>query len=307
MRPVATLGEYRGVEVGKADTEVPDESVDEEINRLREGFGSLNPVERAAAEGDVAMIDYRGTIDGEVFDGSEGRDFAIELGGEGLLEEFDAAVTGASAGDELEVEVNFPDDHQPEELAGKTATFAITVKEVREKELPELDDDFAQQASEFETTRELREEMRSRIGEALEQRAKTDFREAAVDAAADLRDRRAARRARARQGARDVGALRAPAHPAGRRPHPLRADAGQDARGDHPRGGGGRGRARCAARRPWPRSPRPRRSSRPTTTSPERLGRARAIPRPRRSSAACARPAATPCCARRSGCGWQPI
>jgi trigger factor len=185
VRPVATLGDYRGLEVGRADTEVPDESVSEELERLREGFGSLNPVERPAAEGDVAVIDYRGTIDGEVFDGSEGRDFAIEVGGEGLLAEFDEAVTGSSAGDEMEVEVTFPDDHQPEELAGKTALFALTIKEVREKELPDLDDDFAQQASEFDTIAELREEIRGRIREALEQRTLTEFREAAVDAAAD--------------------------------------------------------------------------------------------------------------------------
>ena len=108
----------------------------------------------------------------------------IELGGESLLPEFDAALTGAAAGDERTVEVTFPDDHQPEELAGKTASFAVTVKEVREKNLPELDDEFASEASEFETLDELREEIRSRMSQGLEQRAEAEFREAAVDAVA---------------------------------------------------------------------------------------------------------------------------
>ena len=185
VRPDAELGEYRGLEVGKAEVEVPAEALEEELERLREGFGSLNPVERPAAEGDVAVIDFTGTIDGQPFAGSEGRDFAIELGAAGLLEEFDRALAGRAAGDELEVEVAFPDDHEPEELAGNTATFAVTVKEIREKELPDLDDGFAQLASEFDTLDELREEIRSRIAAVLGRRAEAEFREAAVDAAAD--------------------------------------------------------------------------------------------------------------------------
>ena len=108
----------------------------------------------------------------------------VELGSENLLPEFDAELTGAGAGDERTDEVRFPDDHQPENLAGKTASFAVTVKEVREKNLPELDDDFAAEASEFETVDELRDQIRSRMAEGLEQRAEAEFREAAVDAVA---------------------------------------------------------------------------------------------------------------------------
>ena len=185
VRPKAELGDYKGLEVGRAEAEVPEEAVDEEIERLREGFGSLNPIERAAQAGDITVIDFEGRIDGETFDGSVGKDFAIELGSEGLMPEFDAALAGKSAGDDVEVEVTFPDDHQPEELAGKTATFAVKVGEVREKVLPELDDDFAQTASEFDTLEELRDEVRSRLSQALESRADIEFREAAVDAAAD--------------------------------------------------------------------------------------------------------------------------
>lgn len=184
VRPEAELGEYRGLEVGRPEIEVPDETVDAEIERIREGFGSLHPVERPAASGDAVVIDFEGTIDGEPFEGSASRDFVIELGAEGLLPEFDAGLAGAGAGDERTVEVRFPDDHQPPELAGKTASFAVEVKEVREKQLPELGDEFASEASEFDTLDELRESIRARVAEALEQRSETEFREAAVDAAA---------------------------------------------------------------------------------------------------------------------------
>ena len=184
VRPKAELGEWQGLEVGRAEIEVPTDAVDAELDRLREGFASLTPVERPAASGDAIVIDFAGTIDGEPFEGSEGRDFVIELGGENLLAEFDAALDGAAGGDERTVEVTFPDDHRPEDLAGKTATFAVTVKEVREKNLPELDDEFAAEASEFETLDDLREEIRSRMSQGLEQRAEAEFREAAVDAAA---------------------------------------------------------------------------------------------------------------------------
>ena len=185
VRPKAKLGEYRGLEVGKTDVDVPDDAVGSELERLREGFGSLNPVERPAAEGDVVVIDFEGTIDGETFEGSTGKDFTIELGSEGLMPEFNAGLAGKSAGDETELQVTFPDDHEQEDLAGKTAVFAVKVNEVREKELPPLDDDFAQTASEFDTLDELREEIRSRIATMLESRAEADFRDAAVEAAAD--------------------------------------------------------------------------------------------------------------------------
>jgi trigger factor len=184
VRPVAELGDYKGLEVGKAEAEVPDEAIEAELERLRTGFGSLNPVERPAASGDAVVVDFSGTIDGEPFEGSESRDFTIELGAEGLLAEFDAELVGASAGDERTVEVSFPDDHQPADLAGKTANFAVTVKEVREKQLPDLDDDFVSEASEFETVDELRDDIRTKLGEGLEARAEAEFREAAVDAVA---------------------------------------------------------------------------------------------------------------------------
>jgi trigger factor len=184
VRPQATLGEYRGLEVGRSEVEIPDEAVAEELERLRAGFGSLNPVDRPAADGDVVVIDFEGTIGGEPFEGSSGKDFQVELGSEGLLPEFAAGLTGKAAGEDVEIDVTFADDHQPEELAGKTATFAVNVVEVREKELPALDDEFAQSASEFDTLDELRGEIRSRLAAMLEARADSEFRDAAVEAAA---------------------------------------------------------------------------------------------------------------------------
>jgi trigger factor len=185
VRPKARLGEYRGLEVGRAEAEVPDDAVQAELDRLREGFASLDPVDRPAAHGDLVVVDLSGTVDGEPFEGSDATDLMVELGAESLLGEFDQALTGARAGDELTVEVRFPDDHRPESLAGKQASFAVTVKEVREKQLPDLDDEFAAEASEFETLAQLRDAIRMRIAAAVEGRIEADFREAAVDAAAD--------------------------------------------------------------------------------------------------------------------------
>ena len=184
VRPKAALGEYKGLEVGRPEIEVPAERIDEELERLREGFGSLNPVERPAANGDVVVIDYEGTVNDEAFEGGSGTDMTVELGSERLLPEFEAGLVGTSAGEEAELDVTFPEDYGAEELAGKAAVFKVKVNEVREKDLPELDDDFAQSASEFDTLDELREEIRERMAEILERRGEMEFRDAAVEAAA---------------------------------------------------------------------------------------------------------------------------
>jgi trigger factor len=183
VRPSATLGQYTGLEVGRAEPEVPEEAIEAELARLREGLASLRPVEREARDGDFLLVDYRGTADGEPIEGAEARDFLLELGAEGVLEGFDEALTGASAGDQREATVRFPDDYRPERLAGTEATFEVSVKEVREKQLPELDDDFAAQASEFDTLEELREDIVAKLRTVAESRTEEQFREAAVDAA----------------------------------------------------------------------------------------------------------------------------
>jgi trigger factor len=185
VRPVAELGDYKGLEVGKEEQEVPDEIVDTEIDRIREGFARLEPVDRAAADGDLVVMDYEGFIDGAAFEGGAGEEQQVVIGSGRLIPGFEEGLVGASAGEDREVEVSFPDDYQAEHLAGKDATFKVKVKEVREKILPELDDDFASEASEFDTLEELRGSIREKVGEALGSRAEEDFRIAAIDAAVE--------------------------------------------------------------------------------------------------------------------------
>jgi trigger factor len=183
VRPKAELGEYKGLEVGRDQPEVPEEAVETELNRLREGFARLNPVEREAKEGDVVLIDYEGKVGGEPFEGGAARDYLLELGEGRVLPELEKALEGAKAGETRQPDVPFPDDYPAEEVAGKTAQFEVTVKEVREKELPVLNDDFAAEASEFDTLAELRDNISDQIKQVLDSQIAERFREAALDAA----------------------------------------------------------------------------------------------------------------------------
>lgn len=184
VRPSATLGDWRGIEVERAEPVATDEEVQTELDRLRESLASLEAVERAAAEGDFVVMDFVGSVEGEPFEGGEARGFLLELGSGRLIEGFETQLEGASAGDERTVEVTFPEDYQAEHLASKDAAFAVTVKEVKEKRLPELDDELAVEAGGFDSLDELREDIAAKIGEAKQGTAERDFREAAVDAVA---------------------------------------------------------------------------------------------------------------------------
>jgi trigger factor len=183
VRPGAELGEYKGLEVGREEPQVPQDAVEGELKRLQEGFARLNPVDREAKEGDVVLIDYEGKIDGEPFEGGTAKDYLLELGEGRVLPELEKALVGTKAGDERTAAVPFPEDYPAEEVAGKTAEFDVKVQEVREKELPELDDDFAAEASEFETLAELRDHISGQIRDILEGQIAERFREAALDAA----------------------------------------------------------------------------------------------------------------------------
>jgi len=183
VRPNAELGEYKGLEVGRAEAEPPAEMVEREIARIREGFAKLEPVDRVAAEGDVLLVDFEGLLDGKAFEGGKANDYLLELGGGQLIEGFEEQLAGVSGGETRSVEVTFPDDYQAEQLAGEDAVFTVEVKEVREKVLPDLDDDFASEASEFDTLEELRDDIGKRLAEAVGQRAEQDFRVAVIDAA----------------------------------------------------------------------------------------------------------------------------
>ncbi|HEY2440542.1 MAG TPA: trigger factor [Solirubrobacteraceae bacterium] len=182
VRPQAKLGEYTGLEVGRREPAVSDEAIDQEVEGLRDRLATLDTVERPAEAGDHVVIDYLGKVDGEPFAGGEGRDQLIELGSGRLIEGFEDQLRGASAGEERTVTVTFPDDY-PGDLGGKSATFDVTVKEVKAKRLPELDDDFASEASEFDTLSELREDIAGRLRHADEHAIEREFEEAVLEAA----------------------------------------------------------------------------------------------------------------------------
>jgi trigger factor len=182
VRPTAELGEYKGVEVGKREPAAGDEAIDAEIEALRERSARLETIEEAAGKGDFLVMDYVGSIDGEPFAGGEGRDQLIELGSGRLVPGFEDQLLGAKAGDERPVTVDFPEDYGAAELAGKKADFAVTVKEVKRKDLPALDDDFASDAAGFDTLAELREDIAAKLSEADEARIEAEYREAVLDA-----------------------------------------------------------------------------------------------------------------------------
>ena len=184
VRPTAQLGDYEGMEVGRRAVDVPEEDVTAELERLRESLASLETVEREAASGDYVVIDFEGFVDGEPFEGGEARGFLLELGSGRLIPGFEEQLTGAKAGEDREVKVTFPDDYQAEHLTGKEATFKVAVKEVKEKRLPELDDDLAIEAGGFDTLDELKEDVRTRLRQAHEDAIEREYREAAVDAVA---------------------------------------------------------------------------------------------------------------------------
>jgi trigger factor len=183
--PPAELGEYKGVEVGRREPKVDDQEVQAELERIRESLASLENVDREAGDGDYVVMDYVGSVDGTPFEGGEGRGQVVELGSGRLIPGFEEQLAGASAGEERTVELTFPGDYPAEELAGKNASFAVEVKEVKEKRLPELDDDFAVEAGGYDSLDELRAEIEARVGQAEERAIEGEFREAAVDAVVD--------------------------------------------------------------------------------------------------------------------------
>jgi trigger factor len=186
VRPQATLGEYKGLEVARREPAVDEEAVEAQVQELRERLARLETAEDHAAEvGDFAVVDFTGTVDGEPVEGGEARDELVEVGAGRLPDELDAALPGMKAGDEKQVDVAFPDDHPSEQVQGKTASFDVTVKEVKRKELPDLDDEFAGDAAGFDTLDELRADVRSKLEEAETKAIDTEFREAALDAVVD--------------------------------------------------------------------------------------------------------------------------
>lgn len=184
VRPTAELGDYLGVDAPKREPEIPEGTVERELERLQEAGASLQPVERAAAPGDHLLIDFTGEVAGEEFEGGKATDYLLELGSDSLIDGFEEGLIGAEAGEERTVNVTFPDDYHAENLAGQAASFHVKVTEVREKRMPELDDDFAAENSDFDTLDELRSDIESRVLHAMEHQIEDEFREAVIDAVA---------------------------------------------------------------------------------------------------------------------------
>ena len=183
LKPEVTLGTYKGVEVDKVEIEVSDEEVDAQIERERESNARTISVEdRAVKDGDMTVIDFEGFVDGVAFEGGKGENYPLTIGSGAFIPGFEEALVGAEIGKETDVNVTFPEDYQASELAGKAAVFKCTVKEIKEKQLPELDDEFAAEVSEFDTLAEYKEDVKKNLMTKKEDAAKAAKEDAVIDA-----------------------------------------------------------------------------------------------------------------------------
>ena len=180
LKPEVKLGKYKGVKVEKADTEVTDEEVDKEIDKERESNArNIDVTDRAVKDGDIVTLDFEGFVDGTAFEGGKGENYPLTIGSGTFIPGFEEQLVGAEIGKETEVNVTFPEDYQAEDLKGKAAVFKCTVKEIKEKELPALDDEFASEVSEFETLAEYKADVKGRL-EERKAKAAREAKEAAV-------------------------------------------------------------------------------------------------------------------------------
>ena len=182
VRPEVELGEYKGVEVTKADAEVTDADVEEELKKVQDQNSRTVSVEdRAVKDGDMTVIDFEGFIDGEAFEGGKGENYPLTIGSHSFIDTFEEQMIGMNIGEEKELNVTFPEDYHAENLKGKPATFKVTVKEIKEKQLPELDDDFAQDVSDFDTLAEYKDDLKKKIAERKESEAKAKKESEAIE------------------------------------------------------------------------------------------------------------------------------
>lgn len=183
VKPEVTLGEYKGVEVQKADAEVTDADVEAELKRVQDQNARLVTVEdRPVADGDQTVIDFEGYVDGETFDGGSAEDFQLTIGSHAFIDTFEEQLIGKNIGEECEVNVTFPEEYHASNLAGKPAVFKVTVKEIKKKELPELNDEFASEVSEFETLDEYKADLRAKLEEKKKKEAATQNEDKVVEA-----------------------------------------------------------------------------------------------------------------------------
>ena len=182
VRPEVELGNYKGVEVSKVDTEATDADVEEEIKKVAEQNSRTITVEdRAVKDGDMTVIDFEGFVDGVAFEGGKGENYPLTIGSHSFIDNFEDQIIGMNIGDEKEINVTFPEDYHAEELKGKPATFKVSVKEIKEKHLPDIDDDFAQDVSDFDTLDEYKADLKKKIAERKEAEAKRQKETEAIE------------------------------------------------------------------------------------------------------------------------------
>lgn len=182
VKPEVTLGQYKGLEYDEKPVEVTDEDLEQELKKVQEQNARTITVEdRAIANGDIAVIDFTGSVDGEEFEGGKGEDYELVIGSHSFIDTFEDQLIGKNTGDEVEVNVTFPEDYQAADLAGKPALFKVVIKAIKTKEIPELDDEFASDVSDFDTLDEYKEDLKKTILEKKEKAAKTAKENALVD------------------------------------------------------------------------------------------------------------------------------
>ena len=184
--PEVELGEYKGLSVEKKTCEVTEEEVAKKLKEMQEKNARVESKEEGTVEnGNIAVIDFKGFVDGEAFQGGEGHDYSLEIGSKTFIDTFEEQLVGAKVNDTVEVNVTFPENYGKEELNGKPAKFEVTIKEIKVKELPELDDEFAKEASEFETIADLKADVTKKLEETNIERAEREYEEAVINAVAE--------------------------------------------------------------------------------------------------------------------------
>lgn len=182
VKPEVELGQYKGVEVAKVDSEVTDEDIANELKKVQEqNSRTISVAERAVKDGDMTVIDFEGFVDGKAFEGGKGENYPLTIGSHSFIDTFEDQIIGMNIGDEKEINVTFPEEYHAEELKGKPATFKVKVNEIKEKQLPELDDDFAQDVSDFDTMDAYKESLVSQLKERKANEAKVKKEDEAME------------------------------------------------------------------------------------------------------------------------------
>lgn len=181
VKPEVNLGEYKGIEIAKPDYTVNEDEVNLRLEEMRNKASRLVDVERAIENGDNTVIDFEGFVDGVAFEGGKGEDYSLVIGSNTFIPGFEEQLVGKNKGEEVEVNVEFPAEYHAENLAGKPATFKVTVKNVQKKELPELNDEFAADTTEFNTLEELKKDLKAKVEEEAKNRADAEMKNSLVE------------------------------------------------------------------------------------------------------------------------------